>query len=675
MADHTYYVTTPIYYVNDKPHIGHAYTTVLADVLSRYHRAASDDTFFLTGTDEHGQKVQKAAQEHSITPIEQCDSTVVRFQELWKKLEISNDDFIRTTEERHKKIVRSILQDLYDRDLIYKAEYSGRYCVPCERFFTEKDLLEGGLCPECRRETNEIVESNYFFRMSRYQDWLITYIKEHPDFIQPAFRANETLGFLKRPLEDLCISRPKSRLSWGIELPFDPDYVCYVWFDALINYISAIGYGSDEVKFRKYWSAAHHLIGKDILTTHTVYWPTMLKAMGLEMPKSIFAHGWWLSGNDKMSKSRGNVVNPMDMADRYGVDAFRYFLMAEMSLGNDAAFSEEAFIDRYNRDLANDLGNMLSRVVKLTFKYFDGKVPAPGELQREDEVLKGLALGVAPVMAAAVSEMALDRGLDHVMNVVRGANRYMEKTAPWNLAKNGEMERLGTVLYTAAETLRVVSGLLAPVMPGKMLELRKCIGMPEEEAALTDGKRLQTWGLLKPASQMQDITALFPRILPQQQASASASSEGAAAGSGTGSQSREKLAEKKVSPSADKQKQSPEKKELSPEGVMMVTVEEFFRTSLRTAKVLEAEKVEGADKLLKLKIRIGAETRTLVAGVAKFYSPEEMLGKVIVVVANLKPAKIRGIESEGMLLAAKDGDSLRLITVDGGDFPDGASVG
>ncbi|MCK5844231.1 MAG: methionine--tRNA ligase, partial [Victivallales bacterium] len=313
-----FYITTPIYYVNDKPHIGHAYTTLLADVMARYKRLADTPTFFLTGTDEHGQKVAKAAKENGITPQEQCDTTVVRFQELWERLGITHNDFIRTTDEHHKKIVRAILTDLHERDLIYKAEYKGRYCVPCERFFTDKDLDDDGNCPECARSTDEIVESNYFFRMSQYQEWLIEYIKSNPDFIQPAFRANETLGFLKRPLEDLCISRPKSRLAWGIELPFDSDYVCYVWFDALVNYISGVGYGSDDAEFAKWWPASYHLIGKDILTTHTVYWPTMLKAMGLEMPKTIFAHGWWLVGDSKMSKTTGNVVNPMEMADKYG---------------------------------------------------------------------------------------------------------------------------------------------------------------------------------------------------------------------------------------------------------------------------------------------------------------------------------------------------------------------
>ena len=643
----SFYLTTPIYYVNDKPHIGHAYTTILGDVITGYHRGMGEDVWFLTGTDEHGQKVQKAAAEHNMSPIEQCDSTVVRFQELWKKLGIRNDDFIRTTEDRHKTIVRKILQDLYDRDLIYKAEYKGHYCVPCERFFTDKDLVDGNLCPDCHRPTNEIIESNYFFRMSQYQEWLIDYIKTHPGFIQPAYRANETLGFLKKPLEDLCISRPKARLSWGIELPFDPEYVCYVWFDALINYISAIGYGVDDERCMKYWSNAHHLIGKDILTTHTVYWPTMLKAIGLEPPKTILAHGWWLIGRDKMSKSLGNVVNPMEMADKYGVDAFRYFLLSEMTLGQDAAFSEEAFVKRYNSDLANDLGNMLNRAVKLIVRYFDSKVPAPGNmLENEDKELLAAAADAADAMEHAVRNLHLDKGIETVMNVVRTANRYMETTAPWTLAKEGKTERLASVLYTAAETLRVVAQLLLPVMPEKMTKLLSTIGAP----AVFSFEQAKNHGVLNPGSAIRDIDALFPRI------------------------QIEEAEAPKAEPKKKTEKVKAAREEpVLPEGIISIT--DFAKVKLITAKVVQAEKVPDAEKLLKLQVDAGSEKRQIVSGIAGFYTPEELIGKTIVLVANLKPAKIRGVESYGMLLAAKNGDNLRLVTVDAPDFPGGASVG
>ena len=646
MNTENFYVTTPIYYVNDKPHIGHAYTTILADVLARYHRSLGEDTFFLTGTDEHGQKVQKAAEKRHMDPKQHCDETVVRFQELWRKLGITNDRFIRTTEEYHKKVVREILQELYDRGEIYKAEYTGWYCVGDERFFTEKDLVDGK-CPECGREVSAIKESNYFFRMSNYQEWLIDYIKTHPGFIQPAYRANETLGFLKKPLEDLCISRPKARLSWGIELPFDPEYVCYVWFDALINYISAIGYGVDDERCMKYWSNAHHLIGKDILTTHTVYWPTMLKAIGLEPPKTILAHGWWLIGRDKMSKSLGNVVNPMEMADKYGVDAFRYFLLSEMTLGQDAAFSEEAFVKRYNSDLANDLGNMLNRAVKLIVRYFDSKVPAPGNmLENEDKELLAAAADAADAMEHAVRNLHLDKGIETVMNVVRKANRYMETTAPWTLAKEGKTERLASVLYTAAETLRVVAQLLLPVMPEKMTKLLSTIGAP----AVFSFEQAKNHGVLNPGSAIRDIDALFPRI------------------------QIEEAEAPKAEPKKKTEKVKAAREEpVLPEGIISIT--DFAKVKLITAKVVQAEKVPDAEKLLKLQVDAGSEKRQIVSGIAGFYTPEELIGKTIVLVANLKPAKIRGVESYGMLLAAKNGDNLRLVTVDAPDFPGGASVG
>jgi len=642
-----YYVTTPIYYVNDKPHIGHSYTTILADVLANYHRLLDVPTYFLTGTDEHGQKVQQAADANGITPQEQCDQTVVRFQELWKRLEITHDDFIRTTEERHKSVVQATLQDLYDRDEIYKAEYEGWYCVGCERFFTEKDLVDGN-CPECGRKVDSIVESNYFFRMSKYQDWLIQYIEENTGFIQPAFRANETLGFLKnKELQDLCISRPKSRLAWGIELPFDSDFVTYVWFDALINYVSAVGYKSDEEQFKKWWPCSCHLIGKDILTTHTVYWPTMLKAMGVEMPQSIFAHGWWLTGRTKMSKSLGNVVNPMDMIDSYGVDAFRYFLIAEMTLGQDASFTEEAFVKRYNSDLANDLGNVASRVLNMISRYCDGKIPegvkADFDTMLED-ALWGEVTAVAENMTAMISDMKLDASVAQVMGAVRKINVYLQERAPWSLAKeNGTEAQVAYCLYSAAECLRVCAALLYPVMPEKMLALRTALGMSDAKPQMD---KLTKFGVLESGAAVSQPGALFPRI------------------------EREKKEEK----SDEKpKKQQPPKKKKEPAADGLITFDQVMAVNLKTAVVLEASAIEGADKLLKLQVDLGDEKRQLVAGIAQHYKPEELIGKTIVVVANLKPAKLRGVESQGMLLAASSGDSLKLVTVEGGIGP-GASV-
>lgn len=638
-----FYVTTPIYYVNDKPHIGHAYTTILADVLARYHRLLERPTYFLTGTDEHGQKVQQAADKKSITPQEQCDSTVVRFQELWKKLEITHDDFIRTTEERHKNVVQGILQDLYERDEIYSDEYEGWYCVPCERFFTEKDLVEG-CCPECKREVEKILERNYFFKMSNYQDWLVTYIEENPDFIQPAHRRQETLGFLRQPLGDLCISRPKSRLSWGIELPFDNEYVTYVWFDALVNYISGIGFRADETEFQKWWPASYHLIGKDILTTHTVYWPTMLKAIGIPMPEAIFAHGWWLVGRDKMSKSLGNVVNPMDMSEQYGVDAFRYFLMAEMSLGLDASFTEEGFVLRYNADLANDLGNMTSRVIKMIERNASGMIPENVEATDAEKDLIEKSLTAAEKMAEAVDTMHLDRGLLDVMNAVREGNRYFEQNAPWKLAKEGKTEELNRVLYSAAECLRIVSGLLYPVMPGKMSDLRKALGLNEAEIAPHQTK-ISNWGGLPSGRKIGKLASLFPRI------------------------------DRKKEDQPAPQKQTKKKQKTSKESnIALIGIEDFTKLELKTVSILEAETVPDADRLLKLQVQLGQEKRQVVAGIAQHYKPEELIGKTVILVANLKPAKIRGVESHGMLLAAKSGKQLKLVTVDG-SIGTNASVG
>ncbi len=639
-----FYVTTPIYYVNDKPHIGHAYTTILADVLARYYRSLDVPTFFLTGTDEHGQKVQKAAAVRQMSPKAHCDETVVRFQELWQKLGITNDKFIRTTNEDHKAVVCEVLQELYDRGEIYKAEYSGWYCVGDERFYTEKDLVDGK-CPECGREVTEIVESNYFFRMSKYREWLIDYIETHPDFIQPSFRANETLGFLRKELNDLCISRPKSRLSWGIELPFDTDYVCYVWFDALLNYVSGAGYRRNDGEFGKWWPASYHLIGKDILTTHTVYWPTMLKALDLPMPRTVFAHGWWLTGREKMSKSLGNVINPMEMVEKYGVDAFRYFLLAEMSPGQDASFTEAAFISRYNSDLANDLGNMLSRVLKMTIRSCGGVIPQPGDFNADDRELMDTVAGAASVMEESLRAMKFDQGLNAVLGAVRAGNRYLEKTAPWTLAKKGETERLNTVLYCTADALRQAAVLLMPVMPAKMAELGEVLGFDREEFSTVRIARLKDCGNVLSGRSVRDTAGLFPRIMAEEPAGAPVKAE-------------------QKSVKAEKT-----------EGVIeLVGIEDFAKVQLKTALILSAARVEGADKLLKLQIDAGGEIRQIVSGIASWYTPEELAGRTVVIVSNLKPATIRGVDSNGMLLAAKKGKTLRLVTVDG-DIPAGALVG
>ena len=501
-----FYVTTPIYYVNDEPHLGHAYTTILADVLARYARLRGQETFFLTGTDEHGQKVQQAAERRGISPQAQADEMVIRFQAAWQRLLISNDDFIRTTEQRHVRVVQNVLQDLWDRDEIYLGEYEGWYCVPDERFWTEKDLVDG-LCPDCGRPVEQISEANYFFRMSAYQDWLVAYVQDHPRFIRPETRRNEVLGFLRRPLGDLCISRPASRLSWGIPLPFAPDYVTYVWFDALINYVTAAGYLSDEARFERLWPQAMHLIGKDILTTHSVYWPTMLHAAGLSQPKTILAHGWWNISGIKMSKSLGNVVRPLDLADVYGVDAFRYFLVRDMVLGRDADFTVERIDQRYQNDLSNDLGNLLHRLTNMAKRYNEGRVPTPADLGPEEGALRERCLAAVDDTLQSVEDLVLNEALAEILEVVGETNRYLERTAPWTQARQGNADRVATILYTAGEALRLGSILLHPVMPERTTELWRRLGW-QPPADLRQGL---SWGGLQPGAPVVVGPPLFPR--------------------------------------------------------------------------------------------------------------------------------------------------------------------
>ena len=492
-----FYVTTPIYYVNDKPHIGHAYTTILADVLSRYYRDMGRNVFFLTGLDEHGQKVQQAAESKGVTPIEHCNKMAPRFVDLWRKLHIQYDDFIRTTEKRHSTIVQSLLQKVYDKGDIYEDSYEGLYSVSEERFITQKEADSGDF-----RDVRELKEKNYFFKMSKYQSRLIKHINDNPTFIQPEHRRNEVLGFLRSPLEDLCISRPKNRLNWGIEIPFDKKYVTYVWFDALINYVSAIGYQSDEKKYNTFWPVNFHLIGKDILTTHSVYWPTMLMSAELPLPKGIFAHGWWLSDQTKMSKSLGNVVDPIDLIDSYGVDPIRFYLMKEMVLGQDANFSMDSFIKCYNSDLANDFGNLLSRVTNLINKFYDGALEPIFDDSIDGQDVKYAALDSMELSKNFMNDMKINEAINSIFNFVRKVNKYLEITAPWKLVKT-DIKKAGKVLYTAAESIRIISLLLSPVMPNRTESVMNALG--------TTNRDLE-WGKLVFEKKIQKQDPLFPRI-------------------------------------------------------------------------------------------------------------------------------------------------------------------
>ncbi len=620
----TYYVTTPIYYVNASPHIGHAYTTIVADVLARYHKLSGYRTFFMTGTDEHGDKIAEAAQQAGVDPKTYADRISAQFRALWPELNVRHDYFIRTTDENHVQVVRGILQKVYDAGDIYFGHYEGHYCVGCERFYMEKELVDG-LCPDHQCEPEHRKESNYFFRMSKYQDWLVSYIQEHPDFIRPERYRNEALAFLREPLEDLCISRPKSRLTWGITLPFDDNYVTYVWFDALINYITGIGYPDGE-NFRTFWPAAEHLIAKDILKPHGIYWPTMLKAAGIEPYRHLNVHGYWNVDQSKMSKSLGNVVKPLDLKDKYGLDAFRYFLLRDMVFGLDSSFSEEGFVQRVNADLANDLGNLISRVMAMALKYFDGVVPAPGVPTEEDRALPETARKTAEEVAACFAELALHKSLMAIWDFVNTANKYIVTSEPWTLARDpGKKDRLATVIYNLLEALRCTAVFIAPFMPGTAEKVLSHLGISKPEAQ--DFSTIREWGGLPAGNRLEKIPALFPRIEYKKE----------------------------------------EKMEVQTKAVPVfkpeISYEDFEKVDLRVAKILAAEPVPKSSKLLKLKIDIGEE-RVIVAGMGKDYKPEEMVGKMIVVVANLKPTKLMGVESRGMLLATDTADGLTLLSFD-----------
>jgi methionyl-tRNA synthetase len=642
-----FYLTTPIYYVNARPHLGHAYTTIVADAMARYHRLAGDETFFLTGTDEHGDNIARVSAQAGVSPQAYADEISGAFRDTWRRLGITNDDYIRTTEPRHAKVVQAILQALWEAGEIYLGTYGGHYCFNCERFYTEKEIVDGK-CPDHQRPLTWIEEQNYFFKMSAYRGWLIDYINAHPDLIRPERYRNEILGFLRDPLQDLSISRPRTRLEWGIPLPFDDKYVTYVWFDALINYVSALG-GPGDPRFEKFWPAVHHLIGKDILKPHAIYWPSMLAALAKAHGKPpeaylyrhLFVHGYWNVGGGKMSKTIGNVVEAFALADKYGIDAFRYFVMREMVFGLDADFSEEAFVGRLNADLANDLGNLASRATTLLEKAMPASIPAPlAEVAGTAELRAAAAEALAGVQRA-MGEFAFQRALAAIWEFIGAANRYVDSSQPWALAKDparaGELNR---VLVTLADALRFLGIVLDPFLPGAALKIRVAVN-DDRPPSLANA----VMGRIQDIPRSQKLSGLFPRI--------DAPGKGRASGA-PGSSLR---------PPSDQAGQAP------------LAKNDFDRIELRVAEVLAAEAVPKSKKLLKLTVSLGAEPRTIVAGIAQHYAPADLVGKKVVVVANLEPAKLMGIQSQGMVLAGstEDDGALAVLVLDR-DLPPGARV-